>query len=92
MNQQTIYIQYILLAVWNYGMFISLVGNTKLLNSKPARHEWELLFNDSYIEPVLKTLEKNMSKAMDLVANDDKQGLFQNHDYMKSMFLDLCLN
>lgn len=47
-----------------------------MLKSKQSRFDWERVFNDSYIEPVLKTLEKTMSKAMDLVANDDKQGLF----------------
>ncbi len=50
-------------------------SNVNQLQSKTARKEWEQLFNISYIEPVLNQLEVVMAKALDLVANDNQQGM-----------------
>ncbi len=49
--------------------------NVNQLQDKNARKEWERQFNITYIEPVLNQLEVSMAKALDLVANDDQQGL-----------------
>lgn len=46
------------------------------VNTKEERQKWEHLFDVNYIEPVLEHLEKKLKRAMDLVANDDKQGEF----------------
>ena len=51
------------------------VESAKSLNSKVARGEWERLFNLSYIEPVIEKLDEKMKEAMNLVAEDDKQGI-----------------
>ena len=42
---------------------------------KQARKEWERIFNEHYIHPVLSSLDDNLTIAMDRVANDDKQGI-----------------
>ena len=44
------------------------------LQAKQNRNEWEELFNQHYIEPVLSTLDDSLAEAMDRVANDEKQG------------------
>ncbi len=45
------------------------------LHNKKARNEWEQQLNISYIEPVINQLEVFVAKALNLVANDDQQGL-----------------
>ena len=44
------------------------------LTDKQARKDWEKIFNEHYIRPVLTSLDGNLAKAMDRVANDDSQG------------------
>ena len=44
------------------------------LDAKEARKEWERIFNQHYIQPVLSTLDENLAIAMDHVANDEQQG------------------
>ena len=44
------------------------------LEAKENRKEWEKLFSDHYIQPVLSTLDQNLDEAMDHVVNDEKQG------------------
>ena len=46
------------------------------LGRKEDRKTWERIFNQHYIQPVLTNLDKNLATTMDLVANDDQQGLF----------------
>ncbi len=50
-------------------------ANMNQLHSKKARNSWEQQLNLSYIKPVLNQLEVFMAKALDLVTNDDQQGL-----------------
>ena len=44
------------------------------LEAKETRKEWERIFNQHYIQPVLSTLDQNLAIAMDRVANDEQQG------------------
>ena len=44
------------------------------LETKEARKEWERIFNQHYIQPVLSTLDQNLAIAVDRVANDEQQG------------------
>ena len=44
------------------------------LNAKNAREHWEKEFNTHYIQPILGNLDAQVNGAMDLIANDDKQG------------------
>ena len=44
------------------------------LEAKENRKEWEELFSEHYIHPVLSTLDQSLDEAMDRVANDEKQG------------------
>ena len=44
------------------------------LDSKAARKCWEKEFNDHYIQPILKRVDAKLSKAMDLITNDEIQG------------------
>lgn len=44
------------------------------LETKENRKEWERLFNHHYIQPVLSTLDQSLTKAIDRVAKDEKQG------------------
>ena len=49
------------------------------LGTKEARKEWERIFNEHYILPVLSTLDERLMQAMDLVAaDDDQQGYLIN--------------
>ncbi len=59
--------------VFYYAALVA--ANVNQLRSKTARKEWEQQFNVSYIEPVLNQLEVLVAKALDLVANDDQQGV-----------------
>lgn len=45
------------------------------LTAKNAREHWEKEFNTYYIQPVLGGLDAQLNKAMDHIANDDKQGM-----------------
>lgn len=44
------------------------------LETKENRKEWERLFSHHYIQPVLSTLDQNLTEAIDRVAKDEKQG------------------
>ena len=44
------------------------------LDTKENRKEWERLFSHHYIQPVLSTLDQSLTKAIDRVAKDKKQG------------------
>ena len=44
------------------------------LETKEDRKEWERVFNHHYIQPVLSTLDQSLTKAIDHVAKDEKQG------------------
>ena len=51
-------------------------GNIQTVSSltdKESRKQWETIFNDHYIQPVLSTLDNNLAFAMDLIATDDQQ-------------------
>ena len=50
------------------------VQTVSSLEAKEARKEWERIFNQHYIQPVLSNLDQNLARAMDLIANDDQQG------------------
>ena len=56
------------------------VQTVNTLGTKEARLTWERIFNQHYIQPVLTNLDKNLTTAMDLVANDEQQGLFYFHN------------
>lgn len=45
------------------------------LNTKNARELWEKEFNALYIHPILGNLDAKLHDAVDLIANDDKQGI-----------------
>lgn len=45
------------------------------LNTKNAREHWEKEFNAHYIQPILGDLDAQINRAMDLIANDDHQGI-----------------
>ena len=63
----------------DYGFVFGISGGTiqtvSSLDTKEARKEWESVFNQHYIQPVLSTLDENLTIAMDFVANDKEQGL-----------------
>ena len=44
------------------------------LEAKENRKEWEKLFSEYYIHPVLSTLDQSLDEATDRIANDEKQG------------------
>ena len=44
------------------------------LGTKETRKEWERIFNQHYIQPVLSTLDENLTIAMGFVANDKEEG------------------
>ena len=44
------------------------------LGDKEARKEWERIFNEHYVHPVLSTLDDSLAIAMDRVVNDERQG------------------
>ncbi len=59
-------------------VFSSLAGaiaTVNSLNAKNAREHWEKEFNTHYIQPILGDLNAEVNKAMDLVVNDNPQGL-----------------
>ena len=45
------------------------------LQTKEDRKRWEEVFNIQYVHPVLKDLDKRLSKAIYLITTDDKQGM-----------------
>ncbi len=47
-----------------------------VLQTKDARKDWERRFNVSYVKPVLDHLDARVTKALDLVANDDQQSIY----------------
>ena len=61
-----------------------------MLESKQSRKEWEKTFNETYIEPVMKSLTINLKKAMDFIANDDQQGMF--HVYICTLQIKINLD
>ena len=60
----------------NFQLSDRAIQTVNTLGTKEARQTWERVFNQHYIQPVLTNLDKNLAIAMDLVANDDQQGLF----------------
>ena len=52
------------------------------LETKENRKEWERLFSHHYIQPVLSTLDLSLVKAIDRIAQDDKQGNLNNAKFM----------
>lgn len=58
---------------------------------KQARKEWERIFNEHYIHPVLSSLDDNLTIAMDRVANDDNQGIQYSIDYVYFMIVHLSI-
>ena len=70
-------------------------GNVQTVSSlgdKEARKEWERIFNEHYIHPVLSTLDENLHIAMDHVANDEQQGsyIYQVNILFMIYLLQLC--
>ena len=53
----------------------SFVVEVNSLSTKDARKQWEKEFSDHYIQPVLGKLDVRIHNAVDLIANDDKQGI-----------------
>lgn len=49
--------------------------NAGQLLSKDARKKWEQHFDRSFIDPVCSQLEASVNKALDLISNDDQQGV-----------------
>ncbi len=58
--------------VTSFSAGIATIVNS--LEAKNAREAWEKEFNVLYIQPVLADLDNKVNEAMDLIANDDKQG------------------
>lgn len=55
------------------------------LTAKTAREQWEKEINIHYIQPVIGDLDTQVNKAMDLVANDDYQGIILR-SYKNALF------
>ena len=51
------------------------VSVVKTLAARNARQEWERVFNDHYVQPILENLEKSIGDAMHKILNDDNQGV-----------------
>lgn len=66
--------------------------NVNHLHSKEARKEWEQLFSTSYIEPILSNLEPFVAGALDLVVDDDQQGVILLSYHMHYAILHSILN
>ena len=50
------------------------VAAVKKLDSKNSRKQWEESFKNFYINPVLKSLDERLDRAIHLVTTDEKQG------------------
>ncbi len=59
------------------------------LEAKEARKEWERIFNQHYIQPVLSILDQNLAIAMDRVANDEQQGYYITYVCSDQFYHDL---
>lgn len=44
------------------------------MDTPDMRDEWENLFNEKYIQPVLEELDEGISSAMKAITNDGKYG------------------
>ena len=44
------------------------------LDTPDMRDEWENLFNEKYIQPVLEEVDEGISSAMKAITNDSKYG------------------
>ena len=53
---------------------ITVSAGSEYLRTKDDRKQWEYLFSNTYIDPILKNLEGSIARALDAVANDDQQG------------------
>lgn len=53
-----------------------LVQTVSSFEAEETWKEWERLFNECYIQPVLSTLDQNLAVAMEYVANDGQQGYY----------------
>ena len=51
------------------------VQRVSSLKEKEHRRDWEKMFDQHYILPVVKKLDQEMEKAMDLIASDDQHGM-----------------
>ena len=60
--------------LWYLKLSGGAIQTMSSLEAKEARKEWEKIFNQHYIQPVLSTLDQNLAIAMDRVANDEQQG------------------
>ncbi len=56
-------------------LIVDYVAKAKSLTVKEGRREWENAFNAHYIQPVLENLDQVLTDAVDIIANDDKQGM-----------------
>lgn len=56
-------------------MSMIIVAKEKPLIDNEGRREWENAFNACYIQPVLENLDQVLMDTLDIIANDDKQGM-----------------
>ena len=69
----------------------AIAANVKHLQSKDARKHWEKLFSVTYVEPVLTSLDAAIAGALDIVANDDQQGVQNRVMVVTSIVVKLCV-
>ena len=65
------------------------------LETKATRQNWETIFNQYYIQPVLSTLTESLPNAIELVLNDEQQGkcvwMYCVSNTLKAKDTALCL-
>ena len=54
------------------------IMDIKHLQTKEARRKWEQIFNDSYLKPILTTLDMSITRTMNSITSDDQQGIEPN--------------
>ena len=46
---------------------------------KEARDEWEIKFNELYIQPVISNIDSELKNTQELIINDDSQGKYKDY-------------
>ena len=41
---------------------------------KESRDEWEMKFNELYIQPIISNIDSELKNTQELIINDDSQG------------------
>ena len=54
--------------------FTDVINNHAQLGTRPARRQWEDVFNQTYIRPITETLDHSIHAAFSSIMNDTEQG------------------